>query len=271
MDRSQNPNAPLLLFSGTVVENGCHFVVSPVRLAGTGRGTDCTGITGLDVGAAPDESMVASSDLADFLCVDGEPADVSMSTAALLSARFPYVSPSGQLALCGTPEGSPPQAIHVVDGGYLDNSGGVPVAALWNRLGPTMLSDLAGDRTRCDVPVLLQIDAGYGPNPDSTGGKRPEFATPLAGLASAKASRTIEARDGAALPFRKPLPDLENVKRNAVVYLRTNPEGQAPLGWTIDDSTIDQLELQLQANSAAIDTVNSWFSGLTCPPAESSP
>lgn len=45
-----------------------------------------------------------------------------LSTAALLSARFPVVSPEGELTLAGQPE-------HFVDGGYFDNSGGAAAHA----------------------------------------------------------------------------------------------------------------------------------------------
>lgn len=45
--------------------------------------------------------------------------DVSMSTAAMMSARFSYVSPAGTLVK----EGKEKARMKVVDGGYYDNSG----------------------------------------------------------------------------------------------------------------------------------------------------
>jgi hypothetical protein len=51
------------------------------------------------------------------------------STAALLSARWPYISPSGQLP-CKGPR------VSVVDGGYADGAGTQGVIGLWEQLVP---------------------------------------------------------------------------------------------------------------------------------------
>lgn len=60
---------------------------------------------------------------------------LSIATAALLSARFPIISPSGALIQCpSTPDTA--RATYVVDGGYFENSGLLTLVQLWDRVEP---------------------------------------------------------------------------------------------------------------------------------------
>jgi hypothetical protein len=251
----QQPRPPFLMLNGTSVEDGCRLVVSDVRLTTDDSSKNCTTITRLQAPAAPTEAAVASRDVIPFICNSfGGQGDVRRSTAALLSARFPYVSPSGRLTECADPS----VHVHVVDGGYGDNSGGASIAALWSSLQDP-IGGLHGTDP-CVAPVLLQIDSGYGPTPEAKTTDVPELRVPLITQGTARSIRTIEGRDAAGLPFRRPLVDDRGiVDREAIVYLRTNPEGQASLGWTMDDSTFDQLERQLLANKEDLETVAGWF------------
>jgi hypothetical protein len=250
-----DPQPPYLVFNGLSVEDGCRLEVSNIRFTVPGS-TNCTGITQLDRAASPDETAVATHDVFPFLCdpATGAAEDVRASTAVTLAARFPVVSPSGRLVACGS-EGI---HLHVVDGGYGDNSGGAAVAALWSRISPTV-ADQIRSVDPCVVPVLLEIDSGYGPTPTSKKSDVPELTVPLTGSGSARAVRTIEGRDAAALPFRQASGSSSTSIDQAIVYLRTNPEGEAPLGWTLDDSTFDQMEAQLQSNADELQTVADWF------------
>jgi hypothetical protein len=65
-----------------------------------------------------------------FLCPNP---DVAMSTAALLSARFPYATPSGRLERCAE-DGA--RTYVVDDGGYLDNSGSMSATDLYLQTMP---------------------------------------------------------------------------------------------------------------------------------------
>jgi hypothetical protein len=58
--------------------------------------------------------------------------DLPMSTAAVLSARFPWLTPPGSFLASITSQGGTLQQreIHLVDGGYLDNSGIVTALAI---------------------------------------------------------------------------------------------------------------------------------------------
>jgi hypothetical protein len=262
---------PLLMFNSTTVEDGCRFIVSTLETDGTNvdgtkperGGRNCTGIVRLSEGLPEGRLFAASRDVRHFLCPGH---DVRLSTAAMIAARFPWVSPSGRMPYCAGDPGS----VHVVDGGYLDNSGGASLAELWEVVQGDVAAFNTSSTTSCIVPYLILIDSGYGPTPDSPRDDVPELLVPIKGLFSARDSRTIEGRNDAALSFRRDIPGVAaGIDRVATLYLRIQPGGQAPLGWTLDDTSIDALEAQLatgdgnpdvDGNADEIDTIARWFS-----------
>ena len=201
---------PLLILNGTSVSDGCRFVTSTVPLAGERRAEDGTLIDsclslrryegdpgGPRVGpTARDWALSASKDLDPFLCDDR---DVMLSTAVLLSARFPFVTPSGRLA-CG--DGP---AVHVVDGGYFENSGAASVVELYDALEPAIAEDNAAGPA-CVVPVLIEIDNHYLEAERDAGGRPKELLAPQQTYGAARSAREANAREAAALAFSGSLP-----------------------------------------------------------------
>jgi hypothetical protein len=253
---------PLLLLNSTTVEDGCRTIVSPLATDGTDPrtpdeeaagvgGRNCTSIARLDGELPSGQLYAATRDVRHFLC-DGS--DVRLSTAALMSARFPWVSPSGRLPFCAG-GGS----VHVVDGGYLDNSGGETIAELWETVQGWVESRNRASSTSCIVPYLILVDSGYGPTPAPKSDDVRELLVPPKGFFAAGSSRTIEGRNDAALAFRRPVDGVALADRVATLYLRSQPEGEAPLGWTIDDTTAGGLEAQLLSNKEALDEIETWF------------
>jgi hypothetical protein len=59
--------------------------------------------------------------------------------------------------------------------------------------------------------------------------------------------------------FRRPVDGVGITDRVATLYLRSQPQGEVPLGWTIDDTTAAALESQLFANKEGLDEIESWF------------
>ncbi|TMK85106.1 MAG: hypothetical protein E6G44_08190, partial [Actinobacteria bacterium] len=124
---------PLLLLNGTSVANGCRFNTSALDGNGNDHGAPpgqapvapCPSNDAVEGAPPPDPVLSATIDLEDFLCGVGDErrVDVRLSSAVMLSARFPFVSPSGRIRACGAPQ----QATFVVDGGYLDNSGAASI------------------------------------------------------------------------------------------------------------------------------------------------
>lgn len=92
---------PIPVFNAILVENGWRFLITPVTFSN-----------------APEKQYLDFNTLY-------EAYDMSVVTAARLSATFPYVSP-----ICRGSVNIPNKNYHVADGGYFDNSGFV-TAAEW--------------------------------------------------------------------------------------------------------------------------------------------
>ncbi|HEY7731339.1 MAG TPA: hypothetical protein VH950_10590 [Gaiellaceae bacterium] len=286
--RREDGYVPLLLLSGTKVRDGCRLntsvldaAVDPASAPGSPASErlveDCLALrlfeerldTGLDIYVPPPLrdawSLAATDDLGDFLCA-GE--DVRLSTAVLLSARFPFVLPSGRLPRCGA---AADQAVNVVDGGYFDTSGASPLVELLGELSAEI-----GERNRaggtCIVPFFLQIDTGYDDPVRSRLARPLEALVPLIAVKSARNAREANARQAAALLFSGPVPGEreavlggEEADRYAHIYPRAHPGAKAPLGWTLSKTARADLDYQLTVNTGEIRKVRSWLSGgLSC-------
>ena len=275
---------PLLLLNGTKVQDGCRFETSvldeSIKLAQQSQNNetlveDCLSLRLFERSSnyyvrPADRSgwaLASSEDLVDYLCPRQ---DVRLSTAALMSARFPYVLSSGRLPKC---DGS--TAVNLVDGGYFDTSAASPVVELWDRLRPLVDAQNARAGT-CVVPVFLQIDNHYAGEPSAGGRTRPwESSVPVQALGGSRNAREANARQAAALAFgnesfgsvQSVVAPAGAIDRVAHIYPRAHPGSKAPLGWTLSKSSMDDLRRQLQtdANGLEIAKVRDWFSaGLTC-------
>jgi hypothetical protein len=258
---------PLLLFNGTVVRTGTRFDISPL---------DETGADG-------------SVGLKDVLCRDGDGhlvQDVPFFDAAFMSGRFPLVTPSGRIgedrpAACELDVSSP---VDVVDGGYHENSGAAQIAELWTELGP--LVHLYNEaRTSPDHPslpeirpIFLQIENGLVtddtplecPSKDREEGRDPEPVLTGPTDASGDSHRDLAVRMGEPLrigwagfetAFRAPNDD-DGIKDRLVrelckdfpvvtMALYDHPGRALPLGWSLTDDVLDDLEgvFGLEANA----------------------
>lgn len=284
---------PLLLLNGTKVQDGCRFNASVLALSVDGKDAgedatterlveDCLALrlfekdqpfyvpprTSDPEGVKRDDWMLASTDdLSDFLCMDR---DVRLSTAVLLSARFPWVTPSGRIEKCDRE-----RAINLVDGGYFDTSGASPLVELWSELQQHVEGHNAAAGNRCIVPLYVQIDTGYA-DPARRAGNRPwESNVPLRAVRSARDAREANARQAAALAFSGPIPGRKGddatagFDRFAHIYPRAHPGSKAPLGWALSKTAREDLKRQLYANAKEIEKVRGWLSGdLACPPAQ---
>jgi hypothetical protein len=248
-------NGPLLLLAGTQVESGCRINISAVRLTSRVNGPgECGGLerrwASNRVAADPAVQVpgaALTSDILDHLCGQGS---LRRATAALMSARFPYVSPSGGLSGCGGDTA-------VVDGGYAENTGGQGALDLWRRLEPLVAAHNAAGDGPTIVPVFVHVDNHYskpikGGPPERT---RELLVPPTAYLkADTLDNRGVEQSADAA--FSTTLPgrpgwtcDLGG--QTAERYLRMAPSQhlglEAPLAWTLSGLAMDDLDRQLDA------------------------
>jgi hypothetical protein len=227
---------PVLLLNGTTVETGCRFSVSQVETGAEPAGAmvpDCRASAEYVAGPAP---AVATLDLDDFLCARE---DVRRSTAALLSARFPFVSPSGRVEQCGPPEGKPAAVTHVVDGGYLDRTGAAAILDLWRALEPEVEAR-NGSSATCVIPVFIQIDNTYQPGGVARpAGRREELIAPLATYLAVNANRESAVMTSVTVEFT-------GAGRRFFQFAPSKRPGvEAPLGWVLSGAAKHDLDEQL--------------------------
>jgi hypothetical protein len=260
---------PLLLLNGTSVQDGCRFETSPLDANvetrnGTPPGCKSTEPFDPPLDVSPTSVLPATRDLVDFLCRDKE--DVRLSTAALLSARFPFVNPSARVVgRCGHAGATAPKA-YVVDGGYLDTSGASPIGEMMTRLQPLVDRWNRNHRRAggCVVPVMIQIDNGF-PAATRAPGRPGELLVPLTTLFATRGAREAEARIGQAALFSG-VGSLTG-DRWAHFVNEAHPGPKAPLGWTQSSVSEDELVSQLGAakNKTAFATVRDWLAGRRLP------
>jgi hypothetical protein len=263
---------PLLLLNGTSVQDGCRLngsiLDADVEEAPRGkalRARDCLSMDAFGPGSTGNSStasLAATHDLVDLLCADQ---DVRLSTAALLSARFPWVSPAGRIPRCGTSF-----AVFSVDGGYFDTSAASTIQELWSHLEPLVAEHNASGATPCVVPVLLQLDNHYKePRNSGASGRPSEAAVPLRTVRAARDARENDARQAAALLFseRRAASVAASVDgvplvRFAHLFPRAHPGTSAPLGWALSQASMDDLTEQLRepANQEELREIRRWFS-----------
>jgi hypothetical protein len=252
-----------LVVNSTSTTTSCRMLVSQIRLEN--QGADCGS-----------DSQVAGS--ADLLSCTG---DVSTTTAALLTARFPYVTPSGVVTCPGRPDPHrpgtdvPPTTLQIVDGGYGDNFG---VGTLVD-LGPELMNliggynscvlgatvsggvDCHGSKTLV-VPMLVYFDNGTGSDLVSRpGGIDPEVLVPPITLFGAKsnlvsassqlqrASQLLDVdqlwEPGTASPtVSEAVADWRGTSVFVVRQL-TKPGIAAPLGWALSEASMDAMDSSL--------------------------
>ena len=204
---NDHPDVPLLVFSGTSVNDACRGNISVLDASSSRPDTPGCEEFGADpVMSTSDTSpfLPATHDIGDYLCA-GE--DVRLSTAALLSARFPLISAAGRLASENSAcDGLVASPVYVVDGGYLEGSGSGTLLDIWKALEP-FVSTLNRDTgsSFCVVPVMFHIDNGYEQAAAGASATRPRGSiVPMVTLLNAQTGRLRYARSEAALTFDRP-------------------------------------------------------------------
>jgi hypothetical protein len=279
---------PLLALNGTSVTDGCRVTVSVLKLADAGTSSNnCLSIdrvvTPIEGVHAQLQTLAATKDAFDSTCPadvkqPADPKDLSLSTAALLSARFPYVSPNGTLYWCKD------RAVRTfdLDGGLIDASAAAPLALAWPEV-VKWLARVEKKDGKCFSPKLILIDNGYVTSTKSEVPNRPPgLIAPLTAFGAVGNARSAAARQAAALDFEKffppgrcggstvtgaappawELPDVVDF------YPVAQPGVEAPLGWTLSERSKKSLGHQLgnKYNRCSAAIVAQWFTGATGQP-----
>lgn len=201
---------------------------------------------------------------------------ISAPTAALLTARFPYVTPSGVVGPCPAPaKGSAPNDAYwprtqLVDGGYIENTGLATItdlADVWLPEVRRQNQKALADKTRTEplvVPIVVYLANGENLVKQAPvgGGAVSELAVPPRTYFAAKTALTqtdallARARDAVELSGFCPGDESDPVcsalrtafpSRVVVVDRATEPEVSAPLGWVMSEASLDSLEHAISA------------------------
>jgi hypothetical protein len=167
-DRRRGESVPLLIMNSTVTGGKTRATNSAANLS------DWPG---------PERSQLGPGNLVDTRPVAGTPdvsdalcrgKDMRLSTAAMLAARFPFVSPSGRIAgaclldkedarqsRAACARTSPSCEMRLVDGGYAENSGLLTVELLLPSLRALVIRHNADRSQRPIAIVLVELDNHY--------------------------------------------------------------------------------------------------------------
>ncbi len=171
--------------------------------------------------------------------------DMRLSTAAVLGARFPYMSPGGKLG----------KKSYFVDGGYFDNSGAGVIHEML-----LALDKLQRDTSNADHKYLKRLQFyvlhfSNTPIPDST--KKEEnsihpalndLATPLLTLAGSYNSQT-NINDARLTNY---LRELNRERDSYIIFNLYTPERKEniSMNWVISDKARDSMNIRLRDRTA---------------------
>ncbi|SEQ81369.1 hypothetical protein [Microlunatus flavus] len=277
------PEVGAVVLNSMSVGNACRVWVSEVALRPATEDVGARGDGKIDCDAA-DVSGTRSVDLlsaygAGAATAGARPSPTSSSpgclpglrvpTAAMLAARFPYVTPSGRVGPCALPgRTAPPDQL--VDGGYLENTGlgtladtsdtWLPAVQQWNA-EHAGTPDGTGRVVVAPVVVYLDNDTGndqHAPQRDITSeALLPPLAKLRAGSGAVADDATLQRAVDAVAPLRvcgptdrtclQALGSLDHAVFR--VFPGTRPQVAAPLGWILsassrramDDAVAEQL------------------------------
>jgi len=216
--------APLLFLNSTVVETGQRIIVDPV-------------------GFDSDSFRHTFHDAYNAASVIG--AQVPLSTAVHMSARFTYVSPAGTIER-QDPERTPDELAwyRVVDGGYFENSGAVTLDEILLALRREAM------KTGVQIqPVVIHISNDPIKKPKQAVAESPgkhvfmgEVLSPVRALLNVRPARGYQARDVLAERVVTPEDDEpgEHVHFRLCAYDVT-----LPLGWMLSGLAQDDMTHQL--------------------------
>ncbi|MBT2968379.1 MAG: hypothetical protein B6D72_08280 [gamma proteobacterium symbiont of Ctena orbiculata] len=228
-DRSnqEKPHPPVLLLNSTVVETGQRLIMTPLELQPNG----------IEFGEVFRDAIDGRSLLGNA---------IPLSTAVHLSARFTYVSPAGKVFRSGE-GGREAGWLHLVDGGYFENSGAVTAFEMLdammryarstdNELRPFVIhisnEPVIPDKERARKQVSFYPLMG-------------EVLSPLRALLKVRPARGFQAREFLQRRLDEEL--LDSV--NHVHFLLCKRDHDLPLGWALSEAVQVELAAQLSAKN----------------------
>jgi hypothetical protein len=267
---------PVLVMNASSVSDGCRVLMTNVRgLASDSSAADC-----LSDPLGRSQPAVVSASIDPLPVLQDrrtrQAAGMRAVTAALLSARFPIVTPSGAMLRCG---GAPTttsskakdcdQITYAVDGGYFENSGLMTLLQIWDAVELLVADHNRTQPNRRIVPWVVIVDNHYrslaaAKNPRRT---REVFVPvrtmtrnrlvsqpaleQMAAAAMGNAPSTCGTTTTSAAAD-EPGSGISPVVPGCVAVLapRQRPAVAAPLGWVLSETTRSDLDRQLDGQVA---------------------
>jgi len=200
--------APALVLNTTVVETGDRLAISPFQIK------------------LPNQENIA---------IDEPDLDLKLSTAAGLSARFPYFTPVGWYQ-----RSKDKSKLHLADGGYFDNSG-IPTALDIGR----SLQRLKGYKKDFEIVYLSLIDGQFNePKTQLKSEGLNEVLSPVRALFSARQSRSRSAVELSAFTINDGIDDPLKYQFRTLFLKKSGNGVKLPLGWLISKRSRDFIDLQ---------------------------
>ena len=223
-------------------------------------------------------SLPADASQLDSAASDGAAASgcigpLSAATAAMLSSRVPYVTPSGVIGPCRTEPAMPVQQL--VDGGYVENSGLGTLIDLAPRWAQAVRAHNTAQLATAEtpdlvVPVVVYLDNGSGSDLAGPGASpTSELLVPLvtlarAGTAQNDAQSLLQRVAALVEPSSLWSSDAATQERREraeaavagwrshpayVVHQSTEPSLTVPLGWVLSSDSLATMDAALSARS----------------------
>jgi predicted chitinase len=220
---------PALLFNSTDAATGKRVVISPFKLMTTQKFKD-------------EVCLLANSNETEKVIIEDKAAPAApavltefplpLSSAAFISARFPWVSPAATVRVKNPCFGQHDH-VRLVDGGYLDNSGVETALGLIARLKQVARDARAQDPNLPEVGIhLLSLTGGDFPTRSSYAFN--DALEPIRALLSGRETRAYIAINRAHVSLNNQnAPTLES-------FIRTDLRSmfyRLPLGWSLSQKT----------------------------------
>jgi hypothetical protein len=252
------------VLNASSVVDGCRVLVANVGKLPAAAGANCNAATLADPAAGPVSAAIdplvglyaRERMKGDEEACPARPAGMRAVTAALLSARFPFVSPSGALLRCLPAVGSTPArhlTTYTVDGGYYENSGLVTLLQLWIAVDARVRDYNEGHPPNPIVPWVVVADNHYRSGADVPEVRRPfELIVPLRaqGNNGLLGQAGLEQAVASALGYRRESCTAHHLPGNSagclvVLAPSLKPSVAAPLGWVLSRTSRNDLDRQL--------------------------
>jgi len=228
-DNFARKSTPALFLNTTKVETGERMVVSSLDLWGTDGQADqnLSGLLGIN--------HIPNIDAP----------NLPLSTAAFLSARFPFITPPGSI-------GSGPAKTRYVDGGYFEISGTATLIDLISALSSDLINPTVSDKAQPSAQTVKLIVINIGTDPVDMKYDYPgigELTGPIVALLNTRSARGDTATNQLETVISKLNSIRGETNQNAlaeVVHFQAyQVDKRLPTGWLLSDRARQNMECQL--------------------------